>query len=132
MYIRKKKNAGGTTSILLMTSERRPGKKHSNLRLIKNFGASNDENKLSDLIQQAEEYKKHLISLSPKISVLKILSSRDIQRCFSMNIGFFDVYGKFFDTIFSDHNHYHDLIIMLHYLIAYYYYDSLEAALVAY
>lgn len=119
MYIRRKKNAGGTTSILLLTSERRPGKKHSNLRLLKNFGASSDENKLAILIQKAEEYKKHLIGISPKISVLKIMSPRDIQQCFSMNIGFSDVYGKFFDKIFSKLNlkphelkKLHDIIVM--------------------
>lgn len=119
MYIRKKKNAGGTTSILLLTSERRLGKKHSNLRLLKNFGASSDENKLAILIQEAEEYKKHLISISPKISVLKIMSPRDIKQCFSMNIGFSDVYGKFFDQIFSKLNlkshelkKLHDIIVM--------------------
>lgn len=119
MYIRKKKNASGTTSILLLTSERRPGKKHSNLRLLKNFGASSDENKLAILIQEAEEYKKYLISISPTISVLKIVSPRDIQRCFSMNVGFLDIYGKFFYNIFSQLNlkshelkKLHDLIIM--------------------
>lgn len=101
MFIRKKKNAGGTTSIMLVTSKRKSGKKHSNLHLLKNFGASNDETELNKLIQTAEEYKKHLISASPKTSVLKIISPRDIQHCFSMNIGFSDIYGKFFDNIFS-------------------------------
>lgn len=119
MYIRKKKNAGGTTSIMLLTSERRPGKKHSNLRLLKNFGASSDENELALLIKKAEEYKKHLINISPKLSVLKIISPRDIKQCFSMNTGFIDVYGKIFDEIFSKLNlkshelkKLHDLIVM--------------------
>ena len=70
MFIRKKKNAGGTTSIMLMTSDRKAGKKHSDLRLIKNFGASDDD-ELAQLIQQAEEYKKHLIIVSPKPSDIK-------------------------------------------------------------
>lgn len=119
MFIRKKKNASGSTSIMLLTSDRRPGKKHSNLRLLKNFGASSDENELAILIQKAEEYKKHLISVSPKTPVLKIVSPRDIQQCFSMNIGFSDVYGKFFDNVFSSLNlkshelkKLHDLIVM--------------------
>ena len=119
MFIRKKKNAGGTTSIMLMTSDRKAGKKHSNLRLLKNFGASRDADELALLIQKAEEYKKYLISISPKPSVLKIISPRDIQRCFSMNVGFLDVYGKFFDKIFSTLNlkahelkKLHDLIVM--------------------
>jgi len=63
MFIRKKKNVGGTTSIILLTSDRRAGKKHSNLRLLKNFGASSDDNELALLVQKAEEYKKHLISI---------------------------------------------------------------------
>ena len=86
---------------MLLTSDRRPGKKHSNLRLLKNFGASGDKNELALLLQQAEEYKKHLISISPKTAVLKIVSPRDIQQCFSMNVGFYDVYGKFFDDVFA-------------------------------
>ena len=32
------------------------------------------------------------------------MSPRDIQQCFSMNIGFSDVYGQFFDNIFSKLN----------------------------
>lgn len=119
MFIRKKKNAGGTTSIMLMTSDRKAGRKHSNLRLLKNFGASKDAAELALLIQKAEEYKKYLISISAKPSVLKIVSPRDIQRCFSMNVGFLDVYGKFFDKFFSNLNlkaheikKLHDLIVM--------------------
>jgi transposase len=119
MFIRKKKNAGGSTSILLLTSDRRPGKKHSNLRLLKNFGSSHDENELEIFIQKAEEYKKHLSSIAPKTSMLKIISPRDIQHCFSINIGFLDVYGKFFDKVFSSLNlkshelkKLHDLIVM--------------------
>src|SRR3990167_2822937 len=119
MFIRRKTNKNGSISILLLTGERKPGKKHSNLRLLKNFGASSDETELNKLIQEAEEYKKHLISISPKVPVLKIISPRDIKQCFSMNIGFFDIYGKFFDNIFSKLNlkshelkKLHDLIIM--------------------
>ena len=119
MFIRKKKNAGGTTSIMLLTSDRRPGKKHSNLRLIKNFGASSNDNELALFIQQAEEYKTHLITVSPKAVTLKITSARDIRSCASYNVGFLDVYGKLFDNVFSTINlkphelkKLHDLIVM--------------------
>lgn len=119
MFIRKKKNAGGTTSVMLLTSDRRPGKKYSNLRVIKNFGASSNENELALLIQKAEEYKSHLIAVSPKAVTLKITSARDIQSCASCNVGFLDVYGKLFDDVFSDINlkvhelkKLHDLIVM--------------------
>lgn len=104
MFIRKKKNAGGTTSVILLTSDRRPGKKHSNLRVIKNFGASSNEEELALLIQKAEEYKSHLLALSPKAATLKITSPRDIKSCLSFNVGFLDVYGKLFDDIFSTVN----------------------------
>ena len=67
---------------MLMTSDRKAGKKHSNLRLLKNFGASRDADELALLIQKAEEYKKYLISISPKPSVLKIISPRDISVVF--------------------------------------------------
>ena len=81
MFIRKKKNAGGTTSIMLLTSDRRPGNKHSNLRIIKNFGASSSEEELARLIQEAEDYKNHLMTVSPKATTLKITSARDIHSC---------------------------------------------------
>jgi hypothetical protein len=119
MFIRKKKNSGGTTSIMLLTSDRRPGKKYSNLRVIKNFGASSNENELALLIQKAEEYKFHLMTVSPKAITLKITSARDIRSCVSFNVGFLDVYGKLFDDIFSKINlkvhelkKLHDLIVM--------------------
>ena len=101
MFIRKKKNNGGSTSILLLTSERKKGKKHSNLRLIKNFGASSDNNELSRLIQEAEGYKKYLCSISPKATTLKITTARDIKSCISLNVGFSDVYSSIFDKTFS-------------------------------
>src|SRR3990167_515595 len=119
MFIRKKKNAGGTTSVMLLTSDRRPGKKYSNLRVIKNFGAANNENELELLTQKAEEYKSHLIIDSPKAVTLKITSPQDIQSCASFNVGFLDVYGKLFGDIFLDINlkshelkKLHDLIVM--------------------
>lgn len=119
MFIRKKKNKGGTTSVILLTSERRPGKKHSNLRVIKNFGASTNQKELDLLIQQAEEYKNHLMAASPKAVTLKITSARDIQSCISFNVGFLDVYGKLFNDVFSEINlkaheikKLHDVIVM--------------------
>ena len=100
MFIRKKKNRGGTTSVMLLTSDRRVGKKYSNLRLIKTFGAAKDEQELLELTQQAEAYKAQMIRLSPKVVPLKIQSTLDIQSCVSFNVGFCDVYGKCFDDVF--------------------------------
>lgn len=102
MFIRKKKNVGGTTSIILLTSIREPGKKYSNLQIIKNFGASQDEQELQSLIKQAEEYKHYLLMTSPKAITLKITSAQDINSCTSCNIGFSDVYGKLFNAIFAN------------------------------
>lgn len=119
MFIRKKKNRGGSISIMLVIGERKKGKKNSNLRVIKNFGASSDENELQLLIQQAEEYRNHLMAVSPKAQTLKISSARDIRSCSSFNVGFLDVYGKLFDDIFSklplkshELKKLHDLIVM--------------------
>jgi hypothetical protein len=52
MFIRKKKNRGGTTTVQLLIGERRPGKKYSNLRLIKSFGTSSTQEELDELIQK--------------------------------------------------------------------------------
>ena len=102
MFIRKKKNRGGSTSIMLVIGERKAGKQHSSLRVIKNFGASHNNNEVEKLISQAEEYRQHLLSVSPKAIPLKITTSRDIQSCTSMTIGFSDVYGKCFDAVFAE------------------------------
>lgn len=119
MFIRKKQNKGGTTSILLLTSERRQGKKYSNLRLIKNFGTSSVQDELTQLIQEAEAYKKHLMAVSPRALTLKITSSQDIKACTSFNVGYLEVYGKLFNDIFSLLNlkshtlkRLHDVLIM--------------------
>ena len=101
MFIRKKKNPGGATSVLLVVGERRPDRKHSNLRLIKTFGSAKDEETLTQLLQEAEAYKAHLQAISPKAATLKITSPKDIQACQFLNVGFNDVYGKCFDEVFS-------------------------------
>ena len=119
MFIRKKKNNSGSTSVLLLTGERKPGKKHSVSRMIKNFGSASDEHAIEKLIQLAEEYKQYLMRVSPKAHTLKITSPRDIRSCLSCNVGFLDVYGKLFDDIFSSLNlkshelkRLHDVIVM--------------------
>jgi transposase len=104
MFIRKRKNKGGSTSVMLLTGERKKGEKHVHSRMIKCFGASDDLEAINKLIQQAEEYKQHLLRVSPKAPTLKITSPRDIQSCRSVTIGFLDVYGKFFSQIFSELN----------------------------
>ena len=119
MFIRRKTNKNGSISILLLTGERKPGRKYSISRMIKNFGTSRDEEELKKLTQKAEEYKQHLMLVSPKAATLKITSPRDIKSCHSFIVGFTDVYGKFFDKIFSKLNlkshelkKLHDLIVM--------------------
>lgn len=119
MFVRKKKNKSGTTSILLVVGERKSGKKNSIPRLIKNFGTSSNEDELASLIEKAEDYKNNLMMVSPKATTLKITSARDIQSCASFNVGFSDVYGKLFNDVFSKINlkphelkKLHDLIVM--------------------
>lgn len=102
MFIRKKKNPGGATCVMLLVGERKPGKKHSNLRLIKTFGSAKDEAVLAQLMQEAEAYKAHLQAISPKASTLRITSPQDIQACRFINVGFNDVYGNCFDQVFSE------------------------------
>jgi transposase len=105
MFIRKKKNKSGTISIMLVVGERKKtGKKYPYPRIIKNFGTSDNSSEIENLIQQAEEYKKHLQLTSPKATTLKITSDRDIKFCDSFNVGFLDVYGKIFNDIFSEIN----------------------------
>ncbi len=102
MYIRKKKNKSGSYSISLFTSERIDGKNHPVPKLIKSFGASSDEGELLKLWAQAESYKEQLMLVAqPVVKLLKIRSEVDIKNCKSYNVGFYDVYGYYFDKIFN-------------------------------
>ena len=104
MFVRKKKNKGGSTSIMLVTGERISGKKHSVSRIVKNFGVAKDEEELAKLYNEAKNYKAHLEAINPKAKILKISSERDIKRCHSYNVGFNDVYGNAFDRFFNKLN----------------------------
>jgi len=101
MFVRKKRNKSGTWSVMLVTGERLVGKKHPTPRIIKNFGVANDEKNLTILLEQANQYKTQLQILSPKAKVLKITSDLDLKTCKSYNIGFSDVYGHMFNSVFS-------------------------------
>lgn len=101
VFIRKKTNKSGSFSIFLVTGERMPGKKHPVSRIIRNFGTANGGEALNELIQQAKSYKAKLEASAPKAKVLKIIMDSDIQSCRSFNVGFSDVYGKAFDTVFA-------------------------------
>ena len=101
MFIRKKRNKGGSISVLLIKGVRGLGKKHSTPIIIKNFGSARNEEELSTKVKQAEKYKTHLEAVSPKPQTLKITTDLDIKSCSSFNTGFIDVYGKCFDTVFS-------------------------------
>lgn len=84
-----------------MTGERVPGKKHPVSRIIKNFGSAYKKREIERLAKQAEAYKAHLEALSPKATVMKVVSDQDIKSCRSYCVGFSDIYGKAFDTIFN-------------------------------
>lgn len=119
MFIRRKANKGGSFSIMLVVGERQAGKKHPTLRVIKNFGNAINENDLNKLMKEAEEYKSYLMVFSPKAKTLKITSDQEIKSCRSLNIGFQDVYGGLFDSVFCSltlkpraMKALHDLVVM--------------------
>jgi len=119
MFIRKKKNKSGSYSVLLLSGERVFGKKHPISKMIKNFGSSSNEAELQKLINEAESYKKHLECTTPKVKILKIVSDIDLGSCRSYNVGFSDVYGHAFSSIFRPinlkdnfHNRLKDLVLM--------------------
>jgi hypothetical protein len=104
MFIRKKKNKSGSYSILLLSGERVSGKKNPVSKMIKNFGTSSSESELKKLIEEAEAYKNKLELSSPKVKILKISSDFDLHSCQSYNVGFSDVYGHAFSSIFRASN----------------------------
>lgn len=101
MYVRKRKNISGSYSVMLCIGERSPGKKHPTSRMIKSFGVARDEKHLGELLAEAERYKKYMEYNAPKAKTLRINTERDILFCRSCNVGFYDVYGHFFQMIFN-------------------------------
>lgn len=104
MFIRKKRNKSGSYSVLLLSGERMPGKKHPTSTMIKCFGTTYDEKELKFLLEQAETYKAQLQVCFPKPKILKINSENDLKSCRSYNVGFSDVYGHAFIQAFNTLN----------------------------
>src|SRR5262249_33883679 len=100
MYVRKRKNESGSYSVMLCAGERLPGKNHPISRMVKSFGVAKDDKHLKELLDEAERYKKYMESASPKAKTLRINNDRDISSCHTYNVGFHDVYGNFFSSIF--------------------------------
>jgi transposase len=102
MFIRKKANKNGSYSILLLTGERIPGKKHVVSRMIKNFGTTSSKKEVDELIRQAELYKAQLKNcVSKKIKSLKLNGDIDIASCCTYQPGFADIYGHLFQKTFN-------------------------------
>lgn len=100
MFIRKKRNKGGSVSILLVTGERIAGKKHVTSKIIKHFGAADTPEKLELLVQAATEYKIQLQAQAPKkIKPLKINAALDLASCKTYRLGFSDIYGPLFHQL---------------------------------
>lgn len=105
MYIRLKKNISSTTSVLLVASQRLPGKKHPYSRILKNFGCTKNEEELAKLKLTAENYLNSMNSdKAPKASLdsLVIQTAADISSCTTRVRGFHDVYNKLFSVIFAN------------------------------
>lgn len=119
MHIRNKPNKGGSISVLLMESERAPGKKHPFSRVVKNFGACYSPEEIAQKRQEAERYKAGLLSKNISKKPLTIKSGSDIRAAKSVNIGFTNVYGSMFTKLFhniglsaSQLKKLHDLVCM--------------------
>ena len=105
MYIRLKKNVSGTTSVLLVTSQRLPGKKHPHSRILKSFGCAQGQQELAELKLTAQNYLNSMHSdKTPKASLdsLVIQTAADISSCTTRVRGFHDVYNKLFSAIFAN------------------------------
>jgi transposase len=106
MYVRLRKNKSGTTSVFLIASMRMSGKKHSTYNVIKSFGSAEQADEVEVLKQQAELYKKNMISIniSAKASInnaIKIQSADDIQSCCVKEIGTNMLYKEIFSRQFN-------------------------------
>ena len=99
MYILVKDNISGSKTVMLVNSERRPGKKHSFSTLIKNFGTTKDLKVVEKLKVEAQLYKKSLKLTNPKAKFFRINDSSDIDSSKIINNGFHDIYGMLFDQL---------------------------------
>lgn len=107
MYIRLKKNASGTTLVLLTISERIQGKKNPYSRVLKSFGTAKTDEELAKLKSEAEDYLSNINSIKtqkPFLDSLVIETAADISSCTTRSTGFHDIYHKLFFSIFADTN----------------------------
>lgn len=119
MFIRKQKNKNGSCSILLLTGDRIPGKKHPVAHMIKCFGTARDPNEINSLLEQAKAYKTNLELTAPKAKTLRVVYDLDVSSCRSYNTGFTDIYGQEFNSTFAKlglkptaTQQLHDLVVM--------------------
>ena len=99
MYIRVKKNANDSFTVVLAKSEHQPGKKYPRYVLVKTLGTTKDLKVVEQLKVEAEKYKKSLTLTNPKASFLRINDSSDIDSSKITNCGFHDIYGVLFDQL---------------------------------
>lgn len=103
MHIRIKTNPSGSKSVILLQSERRPGKKSSYTRVIKTFGSSKIESEIEMMKKEAEKYMNQLNDENNITGKdFKFKNSKDISSCKSTNTSYHDIYGRYYDKIFKN------------------------------
>ena len=104
MFVRRKKNKSGSISIMVQDANRVSGKKFPVTETIRYFGSSHDPKIIDKLYKEATDYKNKLKASFSKDKIMKITHGDDIKSCYSINSGFYDVYGSCFDNVFKDFN----------------------------
>lgn len=96
MFVRARKNANGSTSVLVINSKRVKGKKNPQPIVVKHFGTTSNSADADALLAQARAYlqKRQRAALVRK-------SLDDAESCRVINTGFSHFYGTIFDRRFS-------------------------------
>lgn len=82
MYIRKRTNKSGTTTVYLIDSIREVGKKHASSKVVKCFGSSSEEAVIDTWVKEASALKQRLhMTSSTSRNFVNIKEASDIASC---------------------------------------------------
>lgn len=97
MHVRLRKNKSGSTSVFVVACKRFAGKKNPQPLVVKSFGSSSDQKKISALYDEANKFA----SSTKYTPFLRINNASDLKSCKVKNIGFEQLYGEIFERYFS-------------------------------
>jgi transposase len=104
MYVRRRKNVSGSTSVFIVDSIRIKGQVYAKSIMAKSFGSSSDHDKIDAMVLEAKEWiaqNKEIKKQNIVSQALNIESSSDIDLCNVERVGVGELYGSIFNKFFG-------------------------------